>query len=325
MKSMTGYGHLSNARADQTRGSDSRSPGPLPTPSGAPSLAPPAASGQTPPAELDIAIRAVNGRYLELRFHLPREYSSFENEMKALISQTFSRGTLDIYINRVRSTGPSQIDVKVNTELARRWIDSFQKLGRDLNLSGQPTLEQVIRVPEVLQVDQKPEITEAEKAEVLALLTRVVAAADHERSREGHALSVELTQLCDKLEVLSAQVETFKAEANSELEKRFRDRLAKLGFEGKVDDQRLAQEIVMQIDRSDVSEEITRLREHLKAYRQLLQSSEPQGKKLDFYAQELLREVNTIGSKSHIAKLTGLVVEAKTLVEKIREQVQNVE
>jgi uncharacterized protein (TIGR00255 family) len=109
------------------------------------------------------------------------------------------------------------------------------------------------------------------------------------------------------------------------LERRYRDRLQKLGFSGVLDDQRIAQEIVMQLDRADVSEELTRLKEHLKAYRQLLSSQESHGKKLDFYAQELLREVNTIGSKSQIAKLTGLVVDAKTVVEKIREQVQNVE
>ena len=298
MKSMTGYGHLTNARSTP----------PL-----------------VPQVELDIAIRAVNGRYLELRFHLPREYAGFENEMKALVAKTFARGTVDVYINRVRATGPSQINVLVNSSLAQRWIQSFEDLGRQLNLEAKATLEQVIRVPDVLQIEQKPAVSEAEQQELMMLLKRVVAAADGERQREGAALAVELNMLCEKLDVLSHTVETFKTEANAELEKRFKDRLAKLGFEGKVDDQRLAQEIVMQIDRSDVSEEITRLREHLVAYRQLLVSAEPQGKKLDFYAQELLREVNTIGSKSHIVKLTGLVVEAKTLVEKIREQVQNVE
>ncbi len=328
MKSMTGYGHLTNARSSTSAPAEPASSAPV---------GPATSAGRagkdrsqivapsTPIVELDIAIRAVNGRYLELRFHLPREYAGFENEMKSLVSQTFSRGTVDLYINRVRTSGASRINVAVNTSLAKRWIQGFEELGRELKLEAKPTLDQVIRVPDVLQIEQKPEVSEEEQNELMALLTRVVAAADSERKREGAALAVELHQLCDKLDSLSASVELYKAEANAELEKRFRDRLAKLGFEGKVDDQRLAQEIVMQIDRSDVSEEITRLREHLVAYRGLLSSIEPQGKKLDFYAQELLREVNTIGSKSHVVKLTGLVVEAKTLVEKIREQVQNVE
>jgi uncharacterized protein (TIGR00255 family) len=274
--------------------------------------------------ELDVSVRAVNGRYLEMRFHLPREYAGLESDFKALITKTFTRGTLDIYVNRGRGTA-AKSKVQVNTELAREWLDGYKRLGKTLKLNAKPTLELLTRVPEVFHVEEISEASQAEKALVFKLLGQALAACDQERVREGKALSAELDSLCARLEKLGIEMEALKAEATAELEKRYRERLQKLGFEGNVDDQRIAQEIVMQLDRADVSEELARLREHLKAYRQLLKSEEPQGKKLDFYAQELLREVNTIGSKSHIARLTALVVDAKTVVEKVREQVQNVE
>lgn len=306
MKSMTGFGRVSNRVGDKKTSAT-------------------ATSHDALGVELDISIRSVNGRYLEMRIHLPREYAGFEAELKSLIGKTFSRGTLDLYINRLRSPGGEDVEIKVNTELARKWLKGYRQLGTDLKLEGEPTLEILTRIPDVMQVQEHHEVSDAEKALVFDLVRRAVEASDLERQREGKALEAELQSLCSRLDDLANQMEGLKAEANAELERRYRDRLQKLGFEGNVDGQRLAQEIVMQLDRADVSEELARLREHLKAYRQLLKSTDPQGKKLDFYAQELLREVNTIGSKSHIAKLTGLVVDAKTVVEKIREQVQNVE
>lgn len=305
MKSMTGFGRISN-RSNKSQGKG-------------------ASMRVSTGVELDVSLRSVNGRYLEMRFHVPREYAGLESDLKSLIGGTFSRGTIDLYINRHQPPGAETTEVKVNSDLAQKWLQAYRDLGRELKLQADPTLELLTRIPEVLQVEEHEEVSDGEKTDLLGLVKQAVAACDQERRREGQALETELTSLCSRLEDLAHQMEDLKAEASAELERRFRDRLQKLGFEGKVDDQRLAQEIVIQLDRADVSEELHRLREHLKAYRQLLKSDEPQGKKLDFYAQELLREVNTIGSKSHIAKLTALVVDAKTLVEKIREQVQNVE
>jgi uncharacterized protein (TIGR00255 family) len=299
MKSMTGYGRISN----RALLSDSE---------------------LAPSDEIEIAIRSVNGRFLEIRLHAPREYAALESDLKAIVAKSIVRGTVDIYINRSRTSG-SASQVCVNTPLARQWLNSYKQLGQDLNLASQPTLEMLARVPEVFHVEERAELSANEKAVVFNLLSEAVAACDKERIREGRAAEIELDSLCSRLEVIVTEMEALKAETNSELQRRYTERLQKLGFEGSVDDQRIAQEIVIQLDRSDVSEEISRLREHLKTYRQLVKHLDSQGKKLDFYAQELLREVNTVGSKSHIVKLTALVVDAKTLVEKIREQVQNVE
>lgn len=304
MKSMTGYGRSALTSGLATASSES-----------------------TAATSLEIAIRAVNGRYLEMRFHLPREYAGLESDFKATLQKIFARGTLDIYVNRSASTRSAE--VVANSQLAGEYQAAYQKLGADLKLDAPTRLEWLARLPEVLSVREHSEITEDEAAQAKALLEKVALACDAERVREGQALKAELERHLTALEGLAKQFEDLKAEANSELERRFRDRMSqalqKYGVGGQVDEQRLAQEIVMQLDRADVSEELQRLKEHIKAYRDLLSKKEPQGKKLDFYAQELLREVNTIGSKSHIAKLTSLVVEAKTLVERIREQVQNAE
>ncbi len=299
MKSMTGFGRCANRKTQKK----SSKPGVS--------------------VDLDVSIRAVNGRYLETRVHLPREYSGMENELKAVIAGRFSRGTVDVYINRGRTD--SVAEISVNTELAQKWLEGYRKLGKALKLPAEPSLEMLSRVPDVMKVEERIEASDVEKKLLKALIAEAADACDEERIREGKALQTELQSLCLRLEKLADGMLNLRAEANAELDRRLRDRLQKLGFNGLVDDHRMAQEVAMQLDRADISEELSRLREHVRAYRQLLKSDEPQGKKLDFYAQELLREVNTIGSKSQVAKLTSLVVDAKTIVEKIREQVQNVE
>lgn len=275
--------------------------------------------------ELDVSVRSVNGRFLEIRLHLPREYSGLENELKSLVSRRLARGTVDVHVNRSRTVQFSAPDIAVNTDLARKWLKSYRDLSRELGLDSEPDLEMLVRIPELFRLEETSDVTADEKQALRDLLSEAVEACDRERVREGAALQAELLDLLRQLEALGDQMEKLKADASQELERRYRERLQKLGLDGAVEPQRLAQEIVMQLDRFDVSEEISRLREHLKVYEGLIRDGSQQGKKLDFYAQELLREVNTIGSKSHITQLTVLVVDAKTLVEKIREQVQNVE
>ena len=309
MKSMTGFGRSSSR--DKTAGK------------AAPKTTTKDSAKASVLPNLDVSIRSVNGRYLETRLHLPREYAAVESELKAVVASHFARGTVDVYINRARTESSTVVDV--NVELAQKWLDGYRKLGKALKIKGAPSLEMITRIPDVMRVEERSEASDAEKKLLLKLMNAATEACDTERAREGAALGVELESLCAQLESLSEEIMTLRAEANGELEKRLKDRLAKLGFQGLVEDQRMAQEVIMQLDKGDISEELTRLREHVKAYRQLLKSKEPQGKKLDFYAQELLREVNTIGSKSQVSKLTSLVVDAKTIVEKIREQVQNVE
>jgi uncharacterized protein (TIGR00255 family) len=324
MKSMTGFGRSSNRPA--TGSSDSRAQ----TGSSKAAVKPGGklnTSQNLPLPEINVSVRTVNGRYLEVRTHMPREFAGLESDFKALIAKRFSRGTIDLFINRKTSVASAK--VSVNAELAKEWLKSVRSLAKELKLKSEPDLSALLQIPDVISFEHEAEPDELEKKLVKKLVEEAIEACDLERAREGKALQNELTALCSQLEKQVKLIETLKADANREIEKRYRDRLkegfSKLGLGGPVDEQRIAQEIVMQMDRSDIGEEISRLTEHLRSYKNVIASQDAQGKKLDFYAQELLREVNTIGSKSQIAKLTSLVVESKTIVERIREQVQNAE
>ena len=283
------------------------------------------ASQQTAHFEIDINVRAVNGRFLEVRFHLPREYASFESEMKKLVQSHLARGTVDVYINRRLRGEAADAKVTVRKDLAKLWVGELRKLGKSLKLKGDISFETLARVSDLWDIEEESAVSADEKEAVLAVLKTALDQCVSERVREGKALQKELLALLADLGACSDEIEACREHANSELEKRLKDRLQKLGIDTSLEPQRLAQEVVMLVDRADISEELTRLREHLKAYREILSSRTHEGKKLDFYAQELLREVNTIGSKSQVARLTNHVVDAKTIVERIREQVQNVE
>jgi uncharacterized protein (TIGR00255 family) len=275
--------------------------------------------------ELEISLKSVNGRFLDVRLHSPREYTSFESEIKKLITEKLARGTVDVYIQRRLKPAAIKRQVIVQSDLAQTYLTALKKLGKDLKIKGAPTLDMIVRLPDILKIEETSQLVSGEKELVLQVLSEAVKGIDSERKREGSALREELRRQLGRLSELHGDFKKNAAQAAHELAKRFRDRLTKLGFEGQLEDARMAQEIVVQADRADIAEEIVRLGEHLVAYTELLKSNEAQGKKMDFYAQELLREVNTIGSKSQVAALTAAVVEAKTVVERIREQVQNIE
>lgn len=287
------------------------------------------AKGSSSSVDLEVSVKAVNGRFFDLRCHVPKEYSGMENEIKKMVSQSIKRGTVDVYINRRSGAGSLQAEVKVQTSLARKWLKTYRQLGKDLRLPDDVTLELVARQPEVLTVVQEEKVSAQEKKLLLTTLKKTVANCQKEREREGLSLQKDLLDKFRQLEKLTEIFIKLRSQANEELGKRYQQRLSQFK-KGEIDPQRLAQEIVIQVDKADINEEIIRLKEHLRAMKALVttkggRSKESQGKKLDFYSQELLREVNTIGSKSQIARLTQSVVDAKAIIERIREQVQNIE
>jgi uncharacterized protein (TIGR00255 family) len=275
--------------------------------------------------EIDLSLKSVNGRFLELRFHMPREYAAFESDLKKLVTKKISRGTVDVYINRRLGIATEAVDVQVRSTLAKKWLKAYKTLAKDLKLKQQPNLEMIARVPDVLAIDERTEVQDEERELVTDLLKKAVDMCDQERLREGKSLQTELKRLLGQLADKVKFMESAREAANQELERKFRERLDRLGIEGQIEPQRLAQEVVMQIDKTDIAEEMQRLKEHLKAYNELVDDKESHGKKMDFYAQELLREVNTVGSKSHVTALTTAVIDSKSIVERIREQVQNAE
>lgn len=276
-------------------------------------------------SSVEVSIRAVNGRFLETRFHLPREFVPFENDLKKVLGEKIKRGTVDIFVVRRLKNKASRTQVKVNEELALQYLSALQKISKKTKLQATPHLEFLARMPSVIETEEVHEMFKGEDKLLKKVFAGAVKAADTERVREGKALQKELEKLLTQLESQIKVISSLRSEANAQLQERFETKIRSRLQGEEIDKQRLSQEIVIQLERADINEELTRLSEHIKNYRNLLQAGVSEGKKLDFYTQELLREVNTIGSKSQVAKITQSVVEAKTLIERLREQVQNIE
>lgn len=278
---------------------------------------------------IEVSIRAVNGRFLETRFHLPRGYFPYESELKKKFSNLVLRGTVDVYISRKVKSATSVGRVVINTKLAQDYLKAFKKLSNDLRMNENIRLEQISKQPDVIQIEENESLTAAEVAMLKKSFEAALKKFDSERVREGLALKKDLQKNLKDLQKHIHKVSKLRDEANKLLQERFESkvkaRLPKEVAGQAMDPQRISQEIVIQLEKADINEEITRLTEHIKNFDKLVELPVVEGKKLDFYTQELLREVNTIGSKSQVAGITEAVVEAKTLIERIREQVQNIE
>lgn len=274
---------------------------------------------------LEVSVRCVNGRFLETRFHLPREFIAFENDLRRSLSEKVKRGTVDIFVvRRVRNLS-SNAEVFVNRGLAKKYVQAYRQLAKETGITYQPHLEAIARLPDVIKIEEGGEVSARESDLLKKTFREAVQACDKERLREGQALRKDLEKTLDQLEKKIRTIQQHRHEADRHLQDKFESKIKTRLQGGEIDPQRLSQEIVIQLEKSDIAEEVSRLSEHVKNYKKLLGSAEAEGKKLDFYTQELLREVNTIGSKSQVAPITQNVVEAKTLIERLREQVQNVE
>ncbi|MCB0356029.1 MAG: YicC family protein [Bdellovibrionales bacterium] len=288
MKSMTGFGH---------------------------------SSYQSKNLELDINLRAVNGRFFEVRLHLPKEYLFLENKIKKLISQKLHRGTLDLYVHR-RAFYPGHQELKVEASMAKSWMKSLKSLGKETGLKFEIDLLQLAQLPGVATTLESFKVPVAEQKLLFSTINKAIEVCLHERRREGQSVKKELTKHLVQLSKARQGMQKVREQANSELTKKYKEKLTKWSH---YDENRLSHEIASIIDKADINEEISRLGEHIKSCKLLMEMKKPVGKKLDFYSQEILREINTVGSKSQIAKLTEAVVEAKSIIERFREQVQNVE
>ena len=275
----------------------------------------------------EVNIKTVNGRFLEVRFHAPREMVFLEPDFKKLVAEKFMRGTVDIFISRRMKSLSTPGQLMVNEDLAKQYLKAFTQLSKKLKIKFQPTVELLTRQSDIFRIEDAGDYLEKDKKTVLQAFQKAMQACAVERDREGLALRKEMQKILAHLEEHVAQIASLREEANKTLQDRFiqkiENRLKTTSTE--IDQQRLMQEIVLQLEKSDINEELQRLQEHIQNYKKILISATSEGKKMDFYTQELLREVNTIGSKSQVAKLTQSVVEAKTMIERLREQVQNIE
>lgn len=274
-----------------------------------------------------VQVKSVNNRFLEAPLKLPTALWSKESEARAMFQKALSRGKLDMHWKEQRPENSSG-GISVNMELASAYMRGLEKLAEGLGIKSDVRLEQIARYPEVIaSAGDEADENEAEKRWEAFKKALELALADLQKSREreGAALGNELKRLIASAAALANQIEAKAAELVPLFKERLEKRISQLAEGIAVDDPRLVTEAALITDRADIREEIVRFAAHVTEFVRLLAEGGVAGKRLDFLSQELLRETNTMGSKSPDASLTQLVVSLKTEIEKIKEQIQNIE
>ncbi len=269
-------------------------------------------------------VQSVNHRFLEVRCRLPKRLAGLEPRIQQAIQARFSRGHFEVLVLDKDLDGCGRT-LKVDVPLARQYVDALRTLQQALGLSGEVTLEMLTTQRDLIAVEESPEALEESWAELHPALAKALDAVAEMRRREGEALVGSLRSHLDEVEGTLQAILERAPEVTRQKRDRLRERVAEL-LDGRLPDPaRLEQEVALLAERSDVTEECDRLRSHLSQFRAALEQPGPQGRRLDFLLQEMHRETNTIGAKSADAPLAHAVVGLKTAIERLREQVQNLE
>ncbi len=282
------------------------------------------ASWQGKGCKISVEVRSVNQRFLEARFNLPREYVPWEGELRQILQAAVARGKVDVNVNR-SGLLESAFAVDVNLPLARAYVRGWRALRTALHLDGDIDLPFLLARPDLVRVVERRAEPAGEQRRLQQVLRQALRGFTREREREGQTLARDMRQRVARLARLHRQMRARVAAALPEIGARLRQRVETLAAGAAISEERLAQEIAVVAARGDVTEELVRLDSHLGAMQGLLRSREPVGKRLDFLLQEVHREVNTVASKSNDLGITNLTLEARSEIEKLREQVQNVE
>jgi uncharacterized protein (TIGR00255 family) len=276
--------------------------------------------------KITVEVSSVNRRQSEISVNLPRELEVLEAQVRDEVNKVVSRGRLTVRITR-HSAGKDDSDkAQINVALAKSYAREFAQLAKELKIAGPISMDLLMRAPGVLQVEE--EAAEAEEVwppmekALKAALSTLVKMREREGSHLGKDLSTRMNTMRKSWQKISKQA----PEAQIRYRDQLRQRIKTAGLDmPTIDDERLLKEVVLFADRSDVSEELTRLASHFQQFEDCVKSKDPVGRTLDFLAQEMNREVNTIGSKANDAVISREVVTLKAELEKFREQVQNVE
>ena len=271
-----------------------------------------------------VEIRSVNHRYGEISVKLPRPLMAHENEVRKVVASRMKRGKIEVFIQQEGAVGRENLPT-LNLPLARAYYDAFVRMKEELALAEPVSLALIAAQRDVLSSGGTEEPEEAVDQALLSAVGTAVEKIELMRLREGSLLLEDLRGRRELLATLMGRVQERAPLVVAEVGSRLKERVGQLSGETGVDEGRLAQEIAFLADRSDITEELVRFDSHLQQFDEALCMDEPVGRKLDFLLQELGREVNTIGSKANDAEIAGVVVQLKAELEKIREQVQNIE
>ena len=273
---------------------------------------------------ITIEIKAVNHRYLDLNIKTPRGFDKFEGLIRKYLTSRLDRGKIDVFVN-FEENADSQYEILYNRHIAKMYYDKIQEMAKDFNLDGSISASSLSRYNEVLELHEVEESTE----EIEKLLLKALEISCDEfilnRENEGERLKEDLLSKLDNLSRDVDFIEKKSPEIVNEYKNKLREKIADLLEDNSIDENRIAMEVTIFADKICVDEEIVRLKSHIDEVKSALTSNEPVGRKLDFVAQELNREANTILSKSTNVDVANTGIDMKTVIEKIREQIQNIE
>ncbi|NOU95225.1 YicC family protein [Paenibacillus sp. LMG 31456] len=270
-------------------------------------------------------LKTVNHRYCEVIVRMPREWLKYEDLLKRTIQQQIKRGRADLFVTIERTAAANQT-AELNWTLAEAYHSAAKQLKDRFGLDGMMQVKDYLHIPDLISIKETIEVTEEEmEYELKECVGDAVKQLLHMREAEGRNLYADTLQRIEATESFLEQTIQLAPQAVLDYTAKLRLRIQELLQHPVIDEVRLATEVAVFAERANVDEEITRLQSHLQQFKQLLDSMEPIGRKLDFLVQEMNREVNTIGSKANHAGLTTLVVEMKAELEKMREQIQNIE
>jgi uncharacterized protein (TIGR00255 family) len=283
---------------------------------------------EIPQGEIAFSLKSVNHRGLDLHFHMPSELDAFENDVRAVIKGGVARGHLQIHCGITRTAGAA--GVPLNRELLNAYMCAFREAAELYQLNGGPDINSALRIPGMLATGNEEEPGEEVAKALLEAAADAVAALNQAREKEGAATAHEMRERCKNICGLVSRMEEIRAGAVPAFQKRLRDKLTDLLHGAGIEPQRLAQEAAILADRSDIAEELMRLRTHAGQLEKMLDGSGEVGKRLDFLLQEMNREANTVLSKTGGLgdlglTITDLALNAKSEIDKIREQSLNLE
>lgn len=276
---------------------------------------------------IEVEIKSVNHRFLDIQLRAPKQANAYEQSLRQIIKERLPRGRVDVFIT-LQEISDAGKQVAVHWDLVDQLVSELQREGQArygvVDLEPKAILEQIVTLPDFVEIKEDKTSDDSLEALLVAAVTEAAEQNATNRAKEGQSLAAVMVenrgQIANALASLKQFVTVYQEEFKERFEKKLQDYLQET-----VDQERLLTELAIQLERGDIQEEIDRLDIHLQNFDRLMEKAEPVGRELDFLIQEFNREINTIGSKSSAIEIKELVVLMKTTVEKIREQVQNVE
>jgi len=271
-----------------------------------------------------VEVRSVNHRFCDIQVKLARRYSHFEEEIRKRVASSFSRGRIEVTVTADEALEKAE-HLAVDLELTKTYVRLLRSLQEELGLGGDIRLEALLTFRDIFTVREDEATHERAWAVLAEALNGAVTASLRMRAEEGAAIAADFSQRLQHLDELVGEIEARAPVVTQEARDRIRERIQVLLGDVPLDEARLAQEAAILADKNDITEELVRLRSHLQQFRDQCQGDGPRGRQLEFLLQEIHREINTVGSKANDLAVAQRVIQAKAELERVREQVQNVE